>query len=122
MQKRFSESPEKVVREFLNSAGFNDGERLSGELTSDPLSDTAKQALSEDLQRLYELNISLPTGMNILAIASQDDPIVPASLTEYCFGGKTGIALHWLSDGHRHAVHKHQAQACANLILDWLHT
>jgi len=122
MQKRFSESPEKVVREFLNSAGFTDSELWPAEFALDQLSDAATQVLSEDLQRLYELNMSLPTGMNILAIATQDDPIVPASLTEYCFRGKTGVVLHWLSDGHRHAVHKHQAQACANLIANWLHT
>jgi hypothetical protein len=85
------------------------------------LNDAAKQVLSEDLQRLYELDVCLPTGMNILAIATRDDPIVPANLTEYCFSGKPGVELHWLSDGHRHAVHRHQAQLCASLIADWLH-
>ena len=115
MQKRFSQTPEKVVVEFLETAGFAQDRCKCNALTA-----SGQQALSDGLQRLYDLNVALPQDVKVLAIASQDDAIVPANLTQYCFSGKPDVELYWLANGSRHALHQHQAQACAALLVKWL--
>ncbi|WP_157991490.1 alpha/beta fold hydrolase [Caldimonas tepidiphila] len=105
MRARLQAEPQGVLADF---------HRLCGSERQPPgLPDVA--ALDEDLLALRELDLA-PATVPLLALASRDDAVVPAALSEACFAGRA--ELRW-RDGD-HCAWLRAADEGVAQLADWL--
>lgn len=112
MQRRFSKTPTEVLAEFQNACGAP-GPALPAD--PGPLAQGLEFLVSADGRaRLAERR------EDIHILASRDDAIVPAALSEAAFAALPATQMHWCNDtehGGNHALPLTRPQDCAALIL-----
>lgn len=126
MVRVFERTPQVVLQDFLSRCG------LATLCPPDPASLQTARLLA-DLSRLAEVDLgtmwpcqlaqqnSQTEPSPILALAAQDDAIVPPALTEAAFASHPNTQLIWHAQGG-HALGHDQAPACTQAIQAFLNT
>lgn len=123
MLARLDSDPVATVQDFRQRCGIvpDDPAFPLSTLIKDTGSN-ARQALQQHLLTLRTLDLRLPK-LPLLALATQDDTIVPPALAQACFGAPnttTAIRLQQLAGDHVSLLR--QPEMLAGLILTWLET
>ncbi len=116
MQQKLCTDPKQVVYDFRHHAGFKN----SPHTPCQHMANEELAKLKNDIKTLIDLQIQLPKNTPILAIASEDDPIVNWGLTKACFSDQPLVSLEKRPNGHLHCLHQSDAQGCATLIGNWI--
>lgn len=107
MLRAFERNPHQVLHDFLSRCDL-------AACLPPPITTMDTQALHQGLQRLIDIHVNPPTTA-CLALASRDDPIVSAALTESCFASQPETQLKWQDHGG-HALGYRHAPWCAEQI------
>ncbi|MDO8347317.1 MAG: alpha/beta fold hydrolase [Rugosibacter sp.] len=107
MQRRFAQTPAEVLSEFQNACG----------VPGPPLpADTRPLAQGLDFLATADGRTCLAQRLkDIHILASRDDGIVPAALSEAAFAALPAAQMHWCDSGN-HALPLTRPQDCAALI------
>lgn len=107
MQRRFAQTPAEVLSEFQNACG----------VPGPPLpADTRALAQGLDFLATADGRTRLAQRLkDIHLLASRDDAIVPAALSEAAFAALPAAQMHWCDRGN-HALPLTRPQDCAALI------
>lgn len=111
MLKRLSTDPTAVLQDFRERCG---DASAFGEPHLEPLARDL-QALRDEDQRHALAALPVP----LLILAGQDDPIVPAAMTQAAFGGRLGDERHDLEHGG-HLLPVSAAPWCARHIAGFI--
>lgn len=106
MLTRLGNEPEALLADFHARCGLSEGAMLK------VLAQLDAALLSHFLSDLRDTDLTLP-DLPVLAIAGEQDVIVPAELSQACFK-----QLAWLAG--QHALPQQQPAACARLIADFI--
>lgn len=121
MLRAFNRSPDEVLHDFLDRCALSTLHPANGIGHGDPIQ---SDRLRTDLSRLATVDASdlmSQVSVPVLALASRDDMIVPAALTESTFGQRPNTQLAWHEQGG-HALGHDQAGVCAQAIQAFLTT
>ncbi|TAK90985.1 MAG: hypothetical protein EPO06_06600 [Burkholderiaceae bacterium] len=108
LQDGMVHDPAATVRRFYRLCGLPS--------TLRPAEDLPFAALQRELTELGQCDEVCPN--TLLALAAENDAVVPAALTRYCFDGHP---QHWHPDAG-HALGWHAPQWCAEKIAAWVNS
>ncbi|MBF0610243.1 MAG: alpha/beta hydrolase [Magnetococcales bacterium] len=112
MMRQMSQQPGEVLQEFRHRSGWESGVEIPTSLQMESLLAGLRFLLEEDGRSLLK-KIDHP----LLILASQDDQIVPPSLTHASFPAP--MDLRWHKEGG-HVLPLLHPQWCSEQLLDWL--
>lgn len=101
MLARLREEPAATVQDFLQRC----------DISSTPGMALDQTQLLTHLERFRELDVALP-ACPVLALASEEDVIVPPPLATVCFAHED-CALHWFTGGHTRLLREPAGAAAA---------
>lgn len=117
MLRAHARDPHAVRADFLHRCGLAD-------LLPPPGAPLNVERLAADLALLLDVDVSAPLAaleVPVLALASRDDPIVPAALTEATFAPRAHTQLVWQARGG-HALGYAGVDDCAATLQAFLET
>lgn len=111
MMKVLDHTPELVLADFLTRCQLHD---------LLPVSSTALnvETLSRDLHALLDIDVKHELNKcpsPLLVLATQDDPIVSAALTQHTFADRPHTTLTWLAEGGHALGYAHAAWCAAQI-------
>lgn len=120
MVRVYAREPQAVLADFLARSGLADRMPPPSAARNDTRL-AADLALLLDIDAQAQLTELGTLHTPVLALAAQDDAIVPSALTEATFAQRPHTRLVWQEQGG-HALGHVNANVCAGVITDFLET